>query len=167
MKSAISLVRGLRFFELLNTYKQVTTLQPTLTLRIWFSLMKLRNISMSLKRGLKSIWYEWMTELKLSFFCSRTFTETNSEQQQLHKHHENNRFLHEKKKYVLLKISLKNFALKMSPFHSESSHTKIASNLIIPCPVAAALCSSQSVSAERLMSTSVPHSNSKPSCFCL
>jgi hypothetical protein len=37
-----------------------------------------------------------VTELKLASGCSRTFIETNSEQQQLHNRHENCRFLHDK-----------------------------------------------------------------------
>ena len=43
----------------------------------------------------------------------------------------------------------------MSPFPLEPSHTNIASNIIILCPVAAALYLLESVSSERLISTSV------------
>jgi len=37
-----------------------------------------------------------VTELKLASVCSKTFIETNSEMQQLHKHHEDNRFFHDR-----------------------------------------------------------------------
>jgi len=38
-----------------------------------------------------------LSELKLEFVCSRRFNETNSEQQQLHNHHEDDRFLPDRK----------------------------------------------------------------------
>jgi len=120
-----------RLFELLDTYEQVTTLQNNLNLSNKFFVMKMRNISMRLKWGSKSIWYEWLTKLKLASVCWRTFIATDSEQQQIHNHHNYNRVLHEKKTECSLNISWKNHSLMLSLFYSESSHTKIASNLII------------------------------------
>jgi hypothetical protein len=76
------------------------------------------------------------------------------------RHHEVDLFVHDRKIARLAEDIVNESLTKMFYFHSESSHSKKASILTFLCPVAAARCSLQSLSADRKMAAPVNRSPS-------
>jgi len=99
-----------------------------------------------------------LSEPKLESVCSRRFIETNSEKQQLHKHHEDDRLLPDLKIVCVTEDIVKESLTNVKCFLSECSHSKKANSLLILCPFAAAISSLQSVSADSLTPASVTRS---------
>jgi hypothetical protein len=93
--------------------------------------------------------------MKLVLVCSRIFTATNSDKQQLGKIQWRFASFKTENLIVSLKISWQKNSLKLSPFSSVFSHSKKASNLTIIYPDAVARSSLQSMTTESLMPGSV------------